>query len=111
MTAISSANKNLKQALREQARVMGALLFGVADLETLGWCKPDLLDEAPGPFIRALALAVPLNHAVLNMIDHQPTPLYAHHYAQVNYMLDRIALALAMTLEAGGYLALPIPAS
>jgi epoxyqueuosine reductase QueG len=45
-----------------------------------------------------------------DIIDH-PTPLYFHHYRQINFFLDRAALILDDYIRDLGAQALPIPAS
>ncbi|HBA82934.1 MAG TPA: epoxyqueuosine reductase [Verrucomicrobia bacterium] len=103
---------NEQQArLEALAREQGASLFGVADLQPLLEREPELLSRVPGAHTRAVVMGVRLNACVLESIHEAPTPLYAHHYMQVNYLLDRIALALATTIEGWGHAALPIPAS
>ena len=44
-------------------------------------------------------------------VEGAPTPLYFHHYRQLNNFLDRAALQLAAEITARGFLALPIAAS
>jgi len=48
---------------------------------------------------------------VLDDLVDRPTPLYFHHYRQLNFFLDRAAFLLASEIEDAGYKAVPIPAS
>jgi epoxyqueuosine reductase QueG len=59
----------------------------------------------------AVSLVFPLPSEVLAGIEDGPTLLYKHAYAQVNYLMDRTALMLALGLQAAGYRALPVAAS
>jgi epoxyqueuosine reductase QueG len=59
----------------------------------------------------AVSLAFPLVREALDGIKDQPTLLYKHLYRQVNNLMDRFALKLALTLQARGSRAIPIPAS
>ncbi|MEO0082378.1 MAG: reductive dehalogenase domain-containing protein, partial [candidate division WOR-3 bacterium] len=44
-------------------------------------------------------------------LDGRPNQLYEHHYRQLNFALDRLALALTEHIQSLGKKALPIPAS
>lgn len=59
----------------------------------------------------AVSLAFPLVREVLAEIQDQPTLLYKHLYRQVNNLMDRTALKLALAMQARGGRAIPIPAS
>jgi epoxyqueuosine reductase QueG len=96
--------------LKVMAQDMGFDLFGVADITAL---REDFLlpDELKKKFSIAISLAKRLNDAVLEDISDHPTPLYFHHYRQMNFFLDRAAFLLADHIQALGYDALPIAAS
>lgn len=96
--------------LRGLAAGLGVSLFGAADIRGVrdGFL---LKPETAGRFDYALSLGVRLSNAVLEDIDRQPTPLYFHHYKQVNYALDRVAHLVAQRLQEWGRQALPVPAS
>jgi len=49
--------------------------------------------------------------AVIEDIEDKPTPLYFHHYRQLNFFLDRAAYLVAMFIQDRGFRVLPIPAS
>ena len=100
--------REVKEKLETIARSMGIALFGVADLNGL---PDETFAHLPRRYSKAVALAVALSSAVLEDVEDRPTPLYLHHYRQVNYLLDRAALALATAIEAAGFPALPVPAS
>lgn len=59
----------------------------------------------------AVSLACPLPRESLMGIKTGPTLLYKHLYQQVNYLLDRTALLIALRVQAAGFRAIPIPAS
>lgn len=97
--------------LEDHARAQGAVAFGVADLDALQEQVPGLLARVGGPYSRAVVLGMRLQDAVLESIVDHPTPLYFHHYRQVNYQLDRLALLAADRIQAAGFRALAVPAS
>jgi epoxyqueuosine reductase QueG len=59
----------------------------------------------------AISLALPLPRECLAGISDAPTLLYKHAYSQVNYLMDRTALGLALRLQEEGFRALAVPAS
>ncbi|MCX6560725.1 MAG: hypothetical protein NTZ26_09425 [Candidatus Aminicenantes bacterium] len=91
-------------------RDFGFSLCGVADVSELreGFLLHDRLKHR---FPRAISLAKRLSDAVLEDIEDKPTPLYFHHYRQLNYFLDRGAFLLADHIQSIGFAALAIPAS
>jgi epoxyqueuosine reductase len=101
----------LHERLEREARDLGAAVFGVADLALLRRCETDPLQRVPGAYTRAIVAGIRLQAGVLEDVVDRPTPLYFHHYRQVNNQLDRIGLRLADTLQNAGYRALPVPAS
>lgn len=58
-----------------------------------------------------ISIAVMVLESVLDTIKDLPTRLYLHHYKNLNYHLDRVALKISFKIEEMGYKALPIPAS
>lgn len=98
------------EGLRALARGMGLELFGVADTTAV---RPEFLlqPETRDRFDRALVLGRRLIAGVLDDLHDSPTALYLHHYRQVNFLLDRAALAAAGFIQERGYGALPIAAS
>lgn len=100
-----------RDRLAQLAAERGARAFGVADLEALRAREPGLLDLLPGPYTRAVVVGIRLQAAVLHGIADRPTPLYFHHYRQVNYELDRAAFQIADRIQEGGFAALAVPAS
>lgn len=103
--------KSLKEELRELAEAQGCAAFGVADLDELLGVKPDLFENIPGQYSRAVVMGVRLQDAVVEGIADQPTPLYLHNYRQANYQLDRLGWAVADYLQETGSRALAVPAS
>lgn len=89
---------------------LGISLVGLADIRSVR--NEFLLDSrTASKFEAAVALGLKLAGAVLEDIQSQPTPLYFHHYRQVNSFLDRAALQTALWIQAEGYQALPVAAS
>ena len=99
-----------REALDKFCREGGMDLFGVADLGAVRsefMLKKELRDS----FHRGIALGKRVLESVLDDIDDHPTPLYFHHYRQLNFFLDRAAFLLAGFVRDRGFRALPIPAS
>jgi len=88
----------------------GANLVGIADAEPLESLKTDPADLL-SPFTRVISIAVQLPVAMFEMIDDQPTAIYASVYQTANRFLDKLALKTATMLQNEGYLSLPVPAS
>jgi epoxyqueuosine reductase len=96
--------------IKKQMIDWGADLVGIADTEALKGIKTsprDLLN----PYTRAISIAVHLPAAVFEMIDDQPTPIYASTYKVANRLLNEMALKLSRKIQDDGYLNLPVPAS
>jgi epoxyqueuosine reductase len=89
----------------------GLSAIGVADMEALQAREPAAMASVPSGLSRGIALGVRLADAVLDELTDGPTPLYFHTYRQANYILDRAAFQLALTVQASGSRALPVPAS
>ena len=101
----------LGEAIRKLALRLGADKVGFADLSAyedgFGISRP-LTARYP----RAISMGVALLDDVVETISPGgPTPLYAHHYRQMNALLDRVALEVARFCASKGFRALPIPAS
>ena len=88
----------------------GFSLFGVADIteERGDFLLPDI---SKARYDRAVVMGKRLMDGVMVEIEDQPTSLYFHHYRQINFFLDRRALAVADYIQNSGYLAMPIAAS
>lgn len=100
----------LREELEDIARKEGADLFGIAGLKEIEGVKtepPELLDS----FETAISIAVRLNDYVLDSIENEPTPQYAHQYEMANRTLDRIAFKIQNRLQNSGYKSLAIAAS
>jgi epoxyqueuosine reductase len=108
---MKTSEPELLGMLRDLAHNHAARAFGVADLDSLKTRIPDLLSRLPGDFGRAVVTGVRLQDGVMEDIVDRPTTLYFHNYRQANYLLDRIGLLLADTLQAEGYRAVAVPAS
>ncbi len=99
-----------KAAIKKLAKELGFSLFGVADVTSVRGdflIAPELRDK----FGLAISLGKRLLDAVLEDIQDHPTPLYFHHYRQINNFLDRGALLLASHIQELGHRAMPIAAS
>jgi epoxyqueuosine reductase len=97
-------------ALEAYTRDLGFSLFGTADVSGVrsSFLLPAALKESM-PF--AVSLGKELVAGVLEDIQDGPTPLYFHHYRQINYFLDRGALLAASWIQGSGFKAVPIAAS
>jgi epoxyqueuosine reductase len=98
------------QRLKAFALDLGFDLFGVADVAGL---RGDFLlePETRDRFGLAVSLGKRLSDAVLDDIRDHPTPIYFHHYRQMNFFLDRSALLLADHIQKQGFGSLAIAAS
>jgi len=105
-----SAQSN-RAALEELSRSRGAVGFGVArlaDMKTDDFLLPaQTLRDLP----LAVSVALHLSPAVLDTLEDHPNQLYEHHYRQVNFALDRLALDLATLIQNLDAQALPVAAS
>ncbi len=103
-------NPSPTTALREESFGLGFSLFGTADIS--GIRDSFLLPEDLRSRVEfAISLGKRLVAGVLDDLQDGPTPLYFHHYRQVNSFLDRGALQLASRIQDLGFRAVPIPAS
>ena len=97
--------------LEEAVYKDGAHIFGVADIRAI---KGELFtgsDEIPNDLPYGISIGVKILNEVLNTVQTGPTKIYFHHYRQVNFLLDRIALKISYMIEGLGFRALPIAAS
>jgi epoxyqueuosine reductase QueG len=108
--APTSASSSARATLKSYADELGFSLFGVADIVSIRDTFL-LAGDLRRRFTRAIVLAKRLVDGVLEDIQDQPTPLYFHHYRQLNFFLDRGALLLASRIQDQGFEALPIAAS
>jgi epoxyqueuosine reductase QueG len=97
--------------LKNIALAQGASLFGVARVNNLNQHIIGISPEILEGLSFAISLGVRLSNKIIDDIEDHPTQLYLHHYRQVNYLLDRMALLLSNFIQQQGYKALPIPAS
>jgi epoxyqueuosine reductase len=96
--------------LSRLASSRGASLFGVADITEVRE-EFRLPDASKAGYDRGVVMGRRLLDGVMDEIVDQPTPLYFHHYRQINFFLDRCALEVAAYIQDSGYRALPIAAS
>lgn len=97
-------------SLEAYARELGFALFGTADVSPIrgSFLLPEPL-TGKAPF--AVSLGKELIAGALEDLVDGPTPLYFHHYRQVNFFLDRGALLVAERIQSLGHRAVPIAAS
>jgi epoxyqueuosine reductase QueG len=88
----------------------GLSLFGVADIAGIRE-EFSLAGKLREKFDWGISLGKRLLDAPLEDIEDRPTPLYFHHYRQLNFFLDRAAFLLSSYIQESGFQALPIPAS
>ncbi len=101
----------LRSELEAFSRGRGISLFGVAELNQVNTDEFLLPRDTFQRLPFAISLAVRVAPETLATITDRPTPLYEHHYRQLNFALDRIALELVWRLLQLGYTGLAIPAS
>jgi len=106
---VTDLSGNLER-IGAKAAGIGFSFFGIADVREAraGFLFGDKLRDS---FPVGISLGRRLLDAVLEDIRDAPTPLYFHHYRQVNAFLDRGALLLASYIQDLGHRALPIAAS
>ena len=97
--------------LKSFSHVCGASIFGVADLGKLNEDFPYLPNEVVKKLDYGISIGFRLSGSIIEGIVDRPTQIYFHHYKQVNYFLDRLALQITNFIQKLGYEALPIPAS
>lgn len=103
-------DRELKDSLKNYAFQIGISLFGVADISEEKK-RFNLSDRLKADFRRALSIGKRLIVSILEDIEDRPTPLYFHHYRQLNFFLDRAAFLISSRIQDSGYRAMPIPAS
>lgn len=86
-------------------------LFGVASLHDFRYKVTAISSKTLEDLTFVVSMAFRLSDKIINDIKDHPTQLYLHHYRQVNYFLDRVALVITDSIQKEGYDALPIPAS
>jgi len=109
MTA-KDPQKNYLQ-LKSLCESNGTSIFGVADLKQLRGEIPFLQGEVVSSLDYGISAGFRLSDCIIDQIIDRPTQLYFHHYKQVNYLLDRLALLVTHCIQEEGYNALPVPAS
>jgi len=92
-------------------RRSGIDLLGVADIREQQGCFYELPRELLARLSFAVVIGVRVSPTVLDTLKDGPNSIYYHHYRQLNFLLDNVALKIAAEIEKLGYCALPIPAS
>ncbi|WP_195267335.1 epoxyqueuosine reductase [Eubacterium sp. 1001713B170207_170306_E7] len=94
----------LNEKTEALARGLGAAQVGFADLSGL----PGGLSLG---YPSAVSVVVRLSRGILAQMDGAPTATYFSHYRIVNRLIDEITLRVTLALEAGGAMAVAVPAS
>jgi epoxyqueuosine reductase len=97
--------------IRKALSDMGADVVGFADFARYDREIMALGEDVPKKYPIAISFGFLVSKGVLETLVDGPTPLYLHHYRQVNYRLDMTAYLLAKEIEARGHRALPLAAS
>jgi epoxyqueuosine reductase QueG len=103
--------KGTKETLIELCQSRGAVGLGVCRLSEIRTDDFLLPEKTIRDLPLAVSIALHLSPAVLGTLEDHPNQLYEHHYRQVNFALDRLALDLAMLIQNLGAQALPVAAS
>lgn len=93
------------------ARGHGIDLVGVADVQEERSRFHGLPETVTASLPYAVSLAARVSPTSLETVIDGPSHIYFHHYRQLNYLLDRAALAVARAIEAQGHRALAVAAS
>jgi epoxyqueuosine reductase len=109
ISQVSAMNEN-SSLLASYCKDVGVSLFGTASILDAR-DDFDLPDELKHRFAWAVSIGQRLSSAVLDDLQDGPTPLYFHHYRQLNLFLDRAAFLIASRIQDLGYEALPVAAS
>jgi ferredoxin len=109
MSAPRSPRENAER-LKASAAALGFSLAGVADITSIrgGFRLPE---KIRGRYDRAVSPGQAAGRRCSRGPRRPPTPLYFHHYRQLNFFLDRGAFLLASEIQEAGFGALPVPAS
>jgi len=99
------------QKLKQFGIERNAVGFGVTKLSTIRTDDFLLPASTLGKLPFAISTALRISAAILATMKDHPNRLYEHHYRQVNFALDRLALALSEYIHQLGYDAIPVPAS
>ena len=89
----------------------GASILSVADSRKLKEGFSYLPNEVIKKLDYGISIGFRLSDSIIEGIIDRPTQIYFHHYKQVNYFLDRLALQVTAFIQKLGHEALPIPAS
>jgi len=108
---MNEKNKNTDFLWRIVEKHGKNLLFGVALLEEIDSKSADEIREIAKKMKYAVVIGHPVSRTVLQTITDKPNIIYKHHYQQLNWALDRIALEVSTIIESEGFRGLAIPAS
>lgn len=101
----------IRAELETLCRSRGAVCFGIAELAQVKTDDFLLPSETIARLPYAISIGLPVFPEVLATLTDHPNQLYEHHYRQVNFALDRLALEVGNRIHQLAYNALPIPAS
>jgi epoxyqueuosine reductase len=105
------ASSSIREVLAEFCRSRNAVGFGICRLSEIRTDDFLLPEQTIRDLPLAVSVALHLSPAVLGTLEDHPNQLYEHHYRQVNFALDRLALNLATLIQSLGAQALPVAAS
>lgn len=110
MNMTKSKSENMI-AVREYLAAFEPDVIGAADLRL--YTKPliGIEERYANRYTFAVCFGFVLTQGVIDTVADGPTPLYLHHYRQLNYRLDTAAYLLAKRIEKEGFRALPFAAS
>lgn len=105
-------NKKLNnyRLLKNEARKLGASLFGVADISSEKK-NFDLPEKSTQGFDSAISIGVTLSEAIFDTLESAPNNIYFHHYRTANVFLDQLSFKLSNIIQNAGFRALPVAAS
>ena len=101
-------SEELIEKIRLKAADQGIDSFGVCYLSEAASAYPEMIGDFEKKYKTAIIMGIPLPSASLDDITDAPTPIYMHHYRQLNYILDRYAMQAAIAVQQAGGKALTI---
>lgn len=101
----------LKEELQKKASILGADLFGVAELKEARPFIKQNYGDIVATYPKAVSMGVYFPAKVIDLLAMGPQQIYSYYYKVLNSKLDELALLISNFLFKAGYNALPIPAS
>jgi epoxyqueuosine reductase len=104
---IADNTNNIKELLS----IYDVDITGIAALSEYDKELVDFPEHVFNRYTYGVCFGFVLSKGILATVTGGPTPLYLHHYRQLNYRLDMTAYLLAKKIEEKGFGALPLAAS